>query len=749
LLLAACFLAASCSQNPDVAKRKYFDSGNDYFRQKKFGEAVVQYGNAIHLDQRFGAAQLALAQAYAASGNNRAAFPAYVRAADLLPDNLELQVEAGRLLVNGGFFEEAKTRIRPVLQREPKNIGALLVMGNALAGLKSLDDATDLLERAVKVDPERAGVYTNLGVLQLAKGDRENAEATFARAVEAAPNLPDVYVNLGNFYRAVRRMPEAEQALKHAYALAPKSVRVNDAVASLYVEWNRPAEAERYLKAIVELTHTPPAQFALADFYVAVGRFPDAQATLEALAQDKTQYAAAKTKIALLDYATGSRQDAHKAIDEVLAREKNNAAAMTVKARLLLADERPLAALEQIKFAVGTDPRSADAQLTLARIQLALHNNDAALKAFDDTLRLDPTSFAAQLELADLHRARNELDTSLQFAETALKAHPESVPAKLALIRTLMIREDDQKRAESAVQNLIAEHPNSAPAQSALGALWLAKNEQAAARRSFERALQLDSTSLEALSGLTALDLAHKDAKNARARIETVLAKYPNAAGPLLLSAKIYALTGDGAKMESALTRALKVDPSNPEIYGLLGQMYVSERRLPEATKQFTEIVRINPTSVPATMMLGLLAYVQKDWAGAESWWKRTLAIDPRAAAAANDLAWLYADRGDNLDVALQLAYTAKGQYPDLPEVNDTLGWVYFKKKLPQQAVAYLEQSVKKDPTNALYHFHLGMIYAQQGEDAKARRSLTRALELNKDLDGADEARRTLKTLVF
>src|SRR5262245_58311753 len=124
LALAAALGVSACSQNPDSAKQKYFASGNELFKQKKYGDAVIQYSNAIKIDPRYGAAQLALAQTYAASLNNRAAFPAYIRAADLLPDDLELQVFVGRLLVNGGFSEEAKSRARTVLQRQPNHVGA-------------------------------------------------------------------------------------------------------------------------------------------------------------------------------------------------------------------------------------------------------------------------------------------------------------------------------------------------------------------------------------------------------------------------------------------------------------------------------------------------------------------------------------------------------------------------------------------------------------------------------------------------
>ena len=89
----------------------------------------------------------------------------------------------------------------------------------------------------------------------------------------------------------------------------------------------------------------------------------------------------------------------------------------------------------------------------------------------------------------------------------------------------------------------------------------------------------------------------------------------------------------------------------------------------------------------------------------------------------------------------------AKSQAPDQPAFNDTLGWIYYKKDLVEQAVPLLKQSLEKDPDNALTHYHLGMAYAKAGEDSKAIEELKKALALDPKLYTADEARRTLKEL--
>ena len=152
--------------------------------------------------------------------------------------------------------------------------------------------------------------------------------------------------------------------------------------------------------------------------------------------------------------------------------------------------------------------------------------------------------------------------------------------------------------------------------------------------------------------------------------------------------------------------------------------------------------------SAPPTMV-GILFEAQRDFASAVEWYKKALQIDPRAATAAINLAWLYADRGENLDDSVLLAQAASAALPKQPEVADTLGWVYYKQNLPSMAVPHFERAIQGDPTNPTYQFHLGLVHAKLGQDRKARVFLQAALRLDPNFPGALEANRVLAKLVY
>jgi tetratricopeptide (TPR) repeat protein len=107
----------------------------------------------------------------------------------------------------------------------------------------------------------------------------------------------------------------------------------------------------------------------------------------------------------------------------------------------------------------------------------------------------------------------------------------------------------------------------------------------------------------------------------------------------------------------------------------------------------------------------------------------------------------MYTEHGGNLDVALHLAQTAQKRLADVAQVNDTLGFIYYKKNLLSLAISTLRMSAEKDPRNALYQYHLGLAYARAGDAGRAKPLLTRALALKPDFDGAHEAQVLLSSL--
>jgi tetratricopeptide (TPR) repeat protein len=331
-------------------------------------------------------------------------------------------------------------------------------------------------------------------------------------------------------------------------------------------------------------------------------------------------------------------------------------------------------------------------------------------------------------------------------AESARQAQPGSLEARIAVVRSL-IASGHSSQAQTEIVLLLKEAPDVAIVHALSGMHQARVNNPHAARLAYERALELSPGLLAALGGLTYLDLSVRDTASAITRLEREIARQPDNPNLLVLLSRVYSAAGDAIKQEEALRRAVTVDPRFTSGYTMLAELYLKQKRVDDARAEFAAISERDPSNTMAGTLVGILLEQLGKRDDAMKAYERVVNGPGNSHVAANNLAFMHAENGTNLDLALQLAISAKQGLPDDPSVDDTIGWIYYKKDQPALAVKPLESALKRLPSNAELLVHLGLTYAKLGDSVKARETLERALKLNPKVAGADEARRVLASL--
>lgn len=748
VLVSACLtlLAAACA-DPEAAKRQYLESGDAFMVQEKVSEAILQYRNALRTDPNFGEARLRLAEAYEKDGNAPAAFREFVRAADLLPEDAAVQVRAATYLLMSRQFEDAAQRAEKALAIDPQNVDALILRANGKAGLNDLATAITDIEEAIAAQSGEMRLYVSLGAFRAVEGRQAEAEAAFQNALRVNPDSIEARLAFAHFYWMNGNAPEVERLLLEVHSVDSMHEMGNRMLANLYLSTRRADRAEAPLKLLAERSKSPAASLALADYYVLVKRLDDAVAVLQPLATAGEVTQLASLKLAQLERLRGRHADARRLVDGVLAATPNHGQALTLLSAWQLRDGDPQSALATARKGIEVNPASALAQFALAQALIETNQPAEATAALKEVIRLNSSIVSAHLMLARLQLAAGHLVEAVEFATEAKRRAPADPDVRLALARSLIAagRPDE---AEPEVRALLASQPAHAASHSVAGQLALVRGDRAGARAAFDRALARDPNSVEALEGLLALDVQAQRLAQAIARIDPRMSEHPENVELQFLAARTYTEAGDAAEAERALREVIRLDPHHLRAYVLLGRVYARQGRLDEAVAELDAAAAKRPSDVAAPTMAAIILQMQNRIGEARKRYEAILDSHPRAAIAANNLAWLYAEQGtENLAAALQLAQVAKAQLPDVAEVDDTLGWIYYKQDLPRLAIPPLEESVRKDSQNATYHVHLGLAYAKAGERSKAAATLRRALELNPGPDDAKLVRQVLATL--
>jgi len=136
---------------------------------------------------------------------------------------------------------------------------------------------------------------------------------------------------------------------------------------------------------------------------------------------------------------------------------------------------------------------------------------------------------------------------------------------------------------------------------------------------------------------------------------------------------------------------------------------------------------------------------MKKNVEKAKEYYQKALKINPKYVPAANNLAYIYTDRGENIDEAL--AQMSKEMFPDDPAISDTLGWAYYKKNIFTRAITYCKEAVEKLPDHPIPRYHLGIAYYKNGDKELAKKELKKALELDPKFSKAQEAKEALEKL--
>lgn len=189
-------------------------------------------------------------------------------------DDLGLDLERARYLVELHRFDEACSLLQNVVGREPDDPTAWCLLAQAYGGVERPLDALEAASRAAALAPEddwphrlRSVSLQELGAgesaveaareavrtgswgwqphirlaiaLVFAKGDLEEAHAEAERGVELAPNRPATHYALGLVASASRNPEEAELCFRRALALDPEHAPSHNALASMQLATGR------------------------------------------------------------------------------------------------------------------------------------------------------------------------------------------------------------------------------------------------------------------------------------------------------------------------------------------------------------------------------------------------------------------------------------------------------------------------------------------------------------------------------
>ena len=158
LFLITALTMFGCSSD-EQKKVAHYEKGLAYFDNGEFKSARLEFKNAIQIDSKYVAAYQKLGEANLKIGDAQGAFRAYSNLTELEPENTAAQLKLATFLMLAKKFEESRKKLDMVLNREPTNIDALLMLAGMLGRRKIFPNLKPPLKKCWRLTARRPGLF--------------------------------------------------------------------------------------------------------------------------------------------------------------------------------------------------------------------------------------------------------------------------------------------------------------------------------------------------------------------------------------------------------------------------------------------------------------------------------------------------------------------------------------------------------------------------------------------------------------
>ncbi len=731
LAALAALSVCACARSPQAKEERFISRGKEAMKKKDYARASLEFRNAVKAMPQDAEAYYQLGQAYLATGALQQSAAMLLKATELNPKHVDAQLKLSTLMTASRDLRavgDAQKRLSAVSSLAPGNPDILDVLALTRFRLGKPEEAEEELEQALENFPAHLQASMNLAKIKLARRDLPGAEEVLQNAVKADSQSAPAALALGRFYLYSGKAEQGQAELRRALQLDPKNGPALLTLAETQLASAHAGDAERTYRQISQLPD-PEYKPLHAAFLFKRGQREAATKEFEELAKQAPDDRAARTRLVAAYSAAARVADAERVLKVALQKNPRDTEALLQRSRLRLVSGKHTDAENDLRQVLHFQPDSAEAHYYFSKVHQANGNKLNQRQELTEALRANPGFLSARVELTQLLIASKDAGAALKVMDETPEAQRKTIPAIGARNWALLAVGDNAAARQGVDAGLARARAPELLLQD--GVLKLAGKDAAGARISFEEALKLVPDSVSAWEFLGGAYAAEKQPQNAEERLREAVLKQPQSAGLQLLLGRWLVDSGKTAEARTAFEAAKKADPKSTEADMAIARLDMGQGNMEPSRQRLAAVLAVQPQNTTARLLLAEIDKKTGDRPGAIAQYRAVVDLDHNSIVALNDLAFMLCK--DDTDEALKYAQQAGELAPDNPAVQDTLGWVFYHKRIYRSAVSHLKTAVEKDGTPPR-KYHLGMAYLKTGEQDLGQRMLKSALDADPNL---------------
>ncbi len=395
---------------------------------------------------------------------------------------------------------------------------------------------------------------------------------------------------------------------------------------------------------------------------------------------------------------------------------------------------RPLRALEIYERMLDRDGDDWEILLQAAEVYTALGRFNEAAEKYKRMVELDPSNKVLQRQLAETYSRAGKPAEAIKILKGVLETDDNN-PDALAALADVYLEQQDFPQALKLYEKLLTMERTNPEVRLRVGVAYVGQMQRDSsfvqkAKPIFEQLRQEMPNDWRPYYYLGIIADREKNDSLAGSYFERVtqLAEWNGDAWWYVGS--LYFEKGEFQRLVDAMEQAKRALPRDSRVYFLLGLAYSRLEKNDQAVTALRRSLELKPDDMNALSTLALTLDGLHRYQESDSLYERALKIDPNSHLIMNNFGYSLAERGLQLDRALEMSLKAIAAEPKNPSYLDTVGWVYFKLGKYEEARDYVAKALAGEASATVFE-HMGDILFKLGKKDGAEQYWKQALEKN------------------
>jgi tetratricopeptide (TPR) repeat protein len=328
----------------------------------------------------------------------------------------------GAVEFDAGRTDQAMELYERALSLNPQSVEAHVNKGLALARIGKAEEAMAEYERALRIWPNSVEAHNSLGVALVQTGKVTEAIEHYEQALRINADYLPTHNNLGLALVQAGRAGEAIEHYEQALRIEPNNSQVHNNLGQALVQVRKvPAAIQHYRQALEIKPNDAEIHNNLGNALFYAGNVTDAIGQYEQALRINPKYPEARSNLGYALFQTGSLTNAINSLEEALRLKPDYADAHYNLGIVLSKSGRTSAAIDHFEQTLRINPSYAQAHYNLANALSKTGRPADAIEHYRAVIKTNPEFLEARLGLADAFAATGQFDEANHTAREALQ----------------------------------------------------------------------------------------------------------------------------------------------------------------------------------------------------------------------------------------------------------------------------------------------------------------------------------------